>query len=143
MPVPRQLTVTADVLSLAPMRRFIEAAAEDLAADPPAASDVIQALDEAATNIMVHGYQGRPGTIEVTVERAGDLLIVYLRDASPPFDPCSHELPDVTMSPLQRPPGGLGIYLMRQFTDEVTYRRLGDGRNELRLARRAFAGPAS
>jgi serine/threonine-protein kinase RsbW len=143
MPAPRQLTISAEVLSLAPMRRFVQTAADELVADPLAASDLIQAIDEAATNIMVHGYQGQPGTIEVAVERAGDLLIVYLRDASPPFDPCSHELPDVTISPLQRPPGGLGIYLMRQFTDEITYRRLGDGRNELRLAKRAFFEPVS
>ncbi len=132
-----QLDIAADVLNLAPMRRFIESAAAALGADAQATNDLIQAADEAATNIIVHGYQGQPGALQLEVTRAGDLLLLYLRDHSPAFDPCGFTLPDVTLPLHARRPGGLGIYLMRQFTDEMTYRLLPDGRNELRLAKRA------
>jgi len=40
----------------------------------------------------------------------------------------------------QRRPGGLGIYLIRQVMDEVTYRRLPEGGNELLLVRRTALG---
>ena len=39
----------------------------ELGADPTLVPDVVQAVDESVTNIIEHGYRGRPGIVEVEV----------------------------------------------------------------------------
>ena len=59
--------------------------------------DVLLAVDEAATNVVVHGYQGREGVIEIEVLREGDALVIRLRDEAEPFDPTSLPPPDLAV----------------------------------------------
>ena len=51
------------------------------------------------TNIIEHGYQGQPGSIEIEVTTREDALIIQLRDQAPPFDPTSVP-PPIYPSPL-------------------------------------------
>jgi len=128
----------AELENLAVIRRFAEETAQSLQANQTAIDDMLQAVDEAVTNIIVHGYAGRPGTIEVRVKRAGDSLIVRLRDQAPRFDPTTVPPPDLTLPLEKRRPGGLGVHLVRQFVDQVHYRAAPQGGNELTLVKQAF-----
>lgn len=107
-----------------------------LGVDAATIPDVVLAVDEAATNIILHGYQGQEGIIEIEVVQEGDALVVRLRDETVPFDPTSVPPPDLTVPLEQRAPGGLGIYLIRQVMDEVMYRITSQGGNELTLVKR-------
>jgi serine/threonine-protein kinase RsbW len=127
------LRVAARVEHLAEIRHFVERAAAALGAGQEAIDDLVLAVDEAATNIVVHGYQGQPGLIEVEVRREGQALLVRLRDGAPPFDPTQFPLPDVTLPLEMRPLGGLGVFLMRQSVGDMTYRVTPEGGNELTL----------
>ena len=139
MKTDASLRIAAELTHLALIRRFIRETALALRADPTALHDVVQAADEAATNIIVHGYRGQPGIVEVEVGHAGDALVLRLRDQAPPFDPTRHPAPNfLTLPPEQRPVGGLGIYLMREFMDEVAHRVTAQGGNELTLVKRAI-----
>ena len=133
------LRIGAELDNLSLIRRFVEDAAIGFGADQEVIPDVLLAVTEAATNIMIHGYQGQPGTIEIEVSRKGDSLVVCLRDQAPPFDPTTVPPPDVTLPLEQRQPGGLGIHFMRQFMDELTYRSTPQGGNELTLGKRLSA----
>jgi anti-sigma regulatory factor (Ser/Thr protein kinase) len=124
--------------NLAAIRCFVEDAAQELLADPHAVEDMIQAVDEAATNIINHGYAGKPGKIEITVQRRDSSLVVHLVDQAPHFDPLQVPPPDLTLSLVQRCPGGLGIYFIRKFMDEVRYTAIPQGGNELTLVKKAF-----
>ena len=128
----------AELENLAVIRRFAEETAQSLQANQTAIDDMLQAVDEAVTNIIVHGYAGRPGTIEVRVKRAGDSLIVRLRDQAPRFDPTTVPPPDLTLPLEKRRPGGLGVHLIRQFVDQVRYHTAPQGGNELTLVKKAF-----
>lgn len=123
----------AQIANLAAIRRFVRTAAE--AADMPreVIDAMIQAVDEAATNTMLHGYRGSAGNIEVELAVEGNALVVRLRDEAPAFDPTAVPDPDLGVPPHLRPPGGLGVYLMRQFVDRMSYRRTEIGQNELTL----------
>jgi len=133
---PPYLRIAADVKNLATIRRFVEGAASSGGGDPQAITDVLIATNEAATNVILHGYQGQPGVIEVEVAYDQDTLVVYLRDRAPRFDPTSTPALDVRLPLEQRPLGGMGVHMMRQLADELIYRTTDDGRNELVLVKK-------
>lgn len=131
------LRVPAALEQLAVVAAFVDKAGRDLDATPQAIADMVQAVDEAITNIIMHGYHGAPGVIEVAVARSGDEFVVCIRDWAPAFDPTTVAPPDLTIPLRQRARGGLGVHLMRRFTDRLLYRALPDGGNELTLIKRA------
>jgi serine/threonine-protein kinase RsbW len=133
MNLERSLCLAAELENLAMIRNFVRESAAALGVDPTVVSDLVLAVDEAATNVIVHGYQGRQGTIEIEVAREAMDVVVRMRDDAPPFDPTSAPSPDLIQPLEERTPGGLGIYLIRQYMDEVIHCITPQGGNELIL----------
>ena len=131
------LTVAAELGQMAVLRQFVEETALAWQAQPDEVADVILAVDELATNSTMHGYQGQPGTIDVTVRRAGSDLIIILRDQAPTFDPRTVPPPDLTLPLEERPVGGVGLHLVRHMVDEFRHRARPQGGNELTLVKKA------
>ncbi len=134
------LRIPAALERLAEIRRFVKERATTLGVEPDVLSDVLLAVDEAATNTIVHGYGVREGFVEVEVGLEGDALMVRLRDEAVPFDPTSVAPLDVTLPPEQRVLQGMGIHLIRQAMDEVTHRITLQRGNELTLVKRGVGG---
>jgi len=130
---PSRLKVEADVKNLAKIRNFLQQSISEMGIDSDTAYDVILAVDEAATNIIMHGYQGRPGSIELNVRRESDTLILHLRDQAPSYDPTKAPTPDLSLPLDERPLGKMGIHLMRQMVDEIIYEQPSSGGNQLTL----------
>jgi len=129
---------TTDLENLKAIRRFVENAAFSFngEVDELALAELITAVDEAATNIIKHGYQNGSGFIEVEVHYANNDLIIHLRDQAAEFDPTNAPSFDVKLPLEVREFGGMGIHLMRNFTDELIYKRLENEKNELTLIRK-------
>ena len=123
----------AELRNLAAIRRFVAEAAGPLGMAPEVVSDVLLAVDEATTNIVAHGYAGRPGEIEVAVGKAKNSLVVHLRDTAPPFDPNVVPPPSLSGALEERQPGGMGVWLIRRLVDEVIWKERPCGGNELIL----------
>ena len=68
----------------------------------------------------------------VRLDIDADSVAAEVIDNGRPFDPTSAPPPDLSLPLEQRPPGGLGIHLMRELMDGLDYRRSGDS-NILRL----------
>lgn len=117
------------------MRRLFENTAVCLGARGEALTDLIYAVNEAITNVVVHGYQEQPGPVVVEVSRVNGVMVVCVQDQARIFDPTAVPPPDITLPLEQRQPGGLGIHLMRQFTDEVTCQAGLEGGNQLTLVK--------
>lgn len=132
---PPLLEVPASVDELANLRAHVRRGAGQLGASPAATSDLVQAVDELATNAIVHGYRGRPGSVRVELLVDGRDLIIRLADSAPPFDPTTVPTPDLDVPLRARRGGGMGVHLARQMTDELRYRRTTAG-NELTLIKR-------
>lgn len=119
------------------IRDHVRSEAEALGADPDALNEVLVALDEALTNIVLHGYKGQEdGVIEIIVERDQNDLVVRLFDEAPIFDPTLVDPPDLSLSLEERPIGGLGVHLIRHNIDQITHRPRSEGGNELTLVKR-------
>lgn len=127
------LLFPAERKQLAAIRSFVDTQAAYARASAEMIDDLIQAVDEAATNVIVHGYQDGPGEIEIEIRTRNGEIIIYLRDSSPHFDPTIVPDPDIHLPLEKRKPGGLGIYLIRKCVDSFRYRVCPDGRNEIEL----------
>jgi anti-sigma regulatory factor (Ser/Thr protein kinase) len=83
------------------------------------------ALEEIITNIISHGYEGHEEydiTIRFSLEKHN--LRIQIKDTAPEFNPLNVKEPDDLEKPLnERHVGGLGIHLVKKFTDDIHYRR--------------------
>jgi serine/threonine-protein kinase RsbW len=138
---PRTLRLpAADLADLSGIRAFVGQGARDLGADELCEADLIQAVDEWATNVLVHGYRRRAGPLDVDIEPRGASVIVRVDDEAPPFDPTTWPAPDLERPLLERAPGGMGIFLTRACVDVVEHTTLGPTGNRLTLVRRLHTG---
>jgi serine/threonine-protein kinase RsbW len=131
------LQVAADVAQLATIRAFVEQQSRALGIDAYDIYDLILAVNEAATNIVAHGYRGQPGTIELELRQRDNAIEITLRDQAPLFDPTRVPTPDLTLPLHKRPLGGMGVHVTRELMDDIHYRVTPDGGNQLTLVKRA------
>jgi serine/threonine-protein kinase RsbW len=132
------LHLESDLEGLAEVRAFVRECATTLGASPRAIDDLVQATDEASCNIMIHGYAGKPGPIDVAIERRGEAIAVTLSDRARTFDPTEGAPTDGTpspASPTRQGHMGVGVHLLRTMMDEVHHAARPDGGNELTLVR--------
>jgi len=93
-------------------------------------------LEEMASNVMNHAYLRDPSQFfRVSIQHAGDRIVVELRDHGPAFDPLQMTDPDPDEDPDDRPEGGWGIQLVRHSMDELQYNR-EEEENVLRMTKR-------
>ena len=84
-------------------------------------------LEEAFTNIVNYAYQdGDSHDIAITLECSDGYLIITLKDDGKMYDPTQKEDPDINKPLEEREIGGLGIFLIRQFSEKIEYRRIDD-----------------
>ena len=107
------------------LKSFLEANGVDAKVQ----NDVLISIEELLTNIVSYGYAG-PGEREIRVEARLDpsQLEIEIGDDGRPFDLLTHPKPDTELPLDEKPIGGLGILMIRESMDEVTYERR-DGRN--------------
>ena len=129
------LTIPAEAARQAEVRALVRSTATEAGADEETTSDLIQAVDELVCNVIVHGYAGRQGSIDVAVGQSDDTLVVRIRDDAPPFDPRSRPTPRLDLPLEHRPFGGMGIHLARTLTDRIDHRILPGGGNEVTVTK--------
>jgi len=96
------------------------------------------AVDEACSNIIEHGYAGRTdGQIEFHSEKLEDGLQIVLRDQGVPFDPTQAPETDFSVPLEKLHLRGAGLVMMQQALDDLSFRILPGGINELTLIKRA------
>ena len=131
----RSLTLPNDINTIPQLNEFIDAVCEELEIDMALAMSLNLAMEEAVVNVMDYAYpEGTEG--EVGIEAIADETQLHftISDSGKPFDPTAKEEVDTTLSAEERPIGGLGIHLIRQLMDNISYERK-DGKNILRLSK--------
>jgi serine/threonine-protein kinase RsbW len=78
-------------------------------------NEAVSAFSEALNNLVLHGD---PSEIHIELEPHPDRLVIRLMDDGRTFDPLTASPPDLE----SLPEGGMGIFIMRSFMDEIAYR---------------------
>ena len=89
------LSIEAELGNLKAVRSFVREAGEALGAKADALADLCLVVDEAVTNVILHGYAGRQGVVDLSMERDNDDLVILIRDDADPFDPSDAAAPDL------------------------------------------------
>ena len=94
------------------------------------------AVEEAVVNVMNYAYPtDSQGEVRIDADVADDSIVITVSDSGQPFDPTTVEPVDTSLDADDRPIGGLGIHLMRRYTDSLHYERR-DGMNVLTMMKK-------
>lgn len=127
------LRLPARMASLAQAMALLEDHCE---AQGVAAADTLRlslVLEELFTNTVQHGHGGdcdEPVCLGWQVEP--EHLVLEYADQAPPFDPCTPAMAQVPSETADRPIGKLGLMLVGQLCESLTY-RYEQGRNTLKV----------
>jgi len=122
---PFERTIDAQIANIPVIANGLEEYLVREGVDPAIIPDIELAVDEAMTNIIMHGYRGERGTIRVTCSVDTGRVRVVIRDRAPAFNPLTAQEPDISAGLADRGAGGLGIHLIRKVMDAVRYEHSG------------------
>jgi len=106
----------------------------------PARRSTNLVFDELINNIITYAFEDdAEHSIETAVEMNECRLVITISDDGSPFNPLQAEPPDTALSITERKIGGLGIHLVRNIMDEVSYNRHTD-RNVVTLVKHLGTG---
>lgn len=120
-----RLSLPADLDHLAELMDFVNRQAQASGLAPQDLYRVDLAAEEVLTNIIKYAYAQGGGAVEVACGRQAGQFILEFSDQGQPFDPLGQADPDLGGELEARPVGGLGIHLVRQVMDQVSYQRQG------------------
>jgi len=131
-----ELVIGNDIAQIARVSEAMDRVAAEHRIAPKPLVQLQVALDEMVSNVIKYAWpQGGTHTLQVRIEVARGQVRIDISDDGRPFDPRDAPAPQ-TLLPGQRPrPGGLGVYMVRQFMDRFEYARI-DNVNRLTMIKR-------
>ena len=132
----KHLILHNEIQQIPQLASFLETIAEEKNLSQALTMSLNLALEEAVTNVILYAYpEGTDGLVDIEAVLRDDSLEFILSDSGKPFDPTAAPEADITLGVEERQIGGLGIYLVRQIMDSVTYKR-ENGRNILHMTKK-------
>ena len=130
----KELTIEAMVRNIPTVTEFVDEELDGLNCTPRIQAQINVAIDELFSNIARYAYNPAtgPATVRVEVEKNPLAVLVTFIDHGRRYDPLTTKEPDLSLNLLERPAGGLGVFLVRKTMDDVSY-EYRDGRNILRI----------
>jgi anti-sigma regulatory factor (Ser/Thr protein kinase) len=85
------------------------------------------ALEELFTNIVHHGFTDKAEhRIKFTISHQDGTVVMRIEDDGVPFNPTDTDPPDTECVLEERQVGGLGVHLIKNMMDNITYKRHND-----------------
>ncbi|MCW4024495.1 MAG: ATP-binding protein [Candidatus Bathyarchaeota archaeon] len=134
----KELTVESELKNLPVIGEFIDETMRCFGIDDVKDIYAVKlSVDEACTNIIKHSYSNKQAgkiVVHCMLTEKGEKFVVQIMDWGEAFDPIALPAPDTQSGLTERKEGGLGVFFMKKFMDEVTYRR-SDNMNLLIIAK--------
>lgn len=129
----KKLIIKNHVGELERVNKFIEEIGEELGLDMELLMNLNLVMEEMVSNVIFYAYpEGKTAEIELVAESNGKELTFMLSDQGKEFDPTAKEDADPDVNPMDREIGGMGIFIVKNIMNQVTYQRL-DGKNLLTM----------
>lgn len=118
-----RLEVSSDPCLLGLIRGVLKTWMEVLNVAGGRRDEVVLAVDEACSNAMRHAYGGRTDSVvELVLSASDDWVEITVSDQGTPCpSECVEYRPLETPAPHELKPGGLGVKLIYEVFDEVTF----------------------
>jgi len=129
----KELILKNHVGELGRLNQFIEEIGAELNLDSELLMNLNLVMEEMVSNVIFYAYpEGTEAEIELRADYDGRELTFLLSDQGAEFDPTAQEDADVNIDPADRQIGGLGIFIVKNIMNHVTYQRL-EGKNLLTM----------
>lgn len=131
------ITVAADIGSLDKVTGFINNMLVRYGCPDKTMKQIAIIVDELFGNIAYYAYPQGTGDVTVSIEITREqtrAAVITFTDCGIPYNPLERESPDITLSAQERKIGGLGIYIVKQSVDDISYEYV-DGMNVLSIKR--------
>lgn len=129
----KEMTVKADLQNLQSVFEYIHSVMDSCPEADLISIAVELAVDEVFTNIASYAYpDGEVGDVIIAAELTDSNMVIKFTDWGLPFNPLEKRDPDLDVPIEERRVGGLGIYMVKQYMDDVSYEYI-DGTNNLTL----------
>jgi len=132
----QHIALDASIDSLEALRNTVASVARRAGATEVVVGAISLAVDEAVTNVILHGYGSHHGPIELTAEVEAGEIVVRVADRAPLFDPLAAPAPDMHTPVESRRIGGFGVYLIKRNVDSFEHAGRPGGGNILTMRRR-------
>lgn len=126
----KELVIAADRNNLLKVQSFIDEQLEDAGCPMLTQIAIDVAVEEIFVNIASYAYDKEIGVAVVQVEMLNEPLSVEITfiDNGKQYNPLANPDPDTTLAAKERKKGGLGIYMVKNSMDDVSY-EYRDGKN--------------
>jgi anti-sigma regulatory factor (Ser/Thr protein kinase) len=124
--IQRSITLPNDIATITQLSELVETVCEEKGLDMALTMNLNLALEEAVVNVMSYAYPDSQGDVKVDIMIDDQKVVSILTDSGIPFDPTQKGDVDTTLPAEERPIGGLGIHLVKQIMDKVSYQYVGN-----------------
>jgi sigma-B regulation protein RsbU (phosphoserine phosphatase) len=120
----QRIVIKNQLPEIAAVNEKFEAFAEEFDIPRSVAMKFNVVFDEVLSNVISYAYRDdEEHNIEIRMERVGKRLTVAITDDGVPFNPLNVATPRTDLALEDREVGGLGIHLVRNLVDDVSYQR--------------------
>ena len=131
----KELRIKNQVTELEKVAQFVEEIGEELGLNMELQMNLNLVMEEMVSNVIFYAYpEGEEAEIELLAKSDGKELTFVLSDQGKEFDPTAKEDADPDVNPADREIGGMGIFIVKNIMNKVTYQRL-EGRNLLTMTK--------
>ena len=131
----KELRIKNQISELERVNQFIEEIGEELGLSMELQMNLNLVMEEMVSNVIFYAYpEGADAEIELLAKSDGKELTFVLSDQGREFDPTMREEADPNVNPAEREIGGMGIFIVKNIMNHVTYQRL-EGKNLLTMTK--------
>lgn len=130
----KNFKLPASVTSLSELLHRVEHICDSLNLDESKRARMMISAEEVFANISSYAYpDDEVGNVEISITNTDDEIEIAFVDSGKRFNPLKHPEPDITLSVEERPIGGLGIHMVKNSMDNVSY-EYAHGRNIFKIS---------
>ncbi|MGO5096782.1 ATP-binding protein [Agathobaculum sp. LCP25S3_E8] len=120
----KELCVPAKLEQLDSVLSFVDSELHQAGCEETVKTQIMVAVEEIFTNISQYAYPKQEGrvTVQLQIIESPAIAQIEIIDQGVPYDPLERQDPNITLSVEKRDIGGLGIFMVKQMMDEVSYR---------------------